>query len=398
MIRLFIGTPGAGKSYAALKDVVEELAYGSRLIVTNLPVLTGELNAWMAKEHPLWKDDINQRIRLISEEETKQFYRYRAIAGDLGTVSKEDSLAGRHLPYGEHRGAGVLYVIDEAHIPFDSREWASTGPELTYYNSQHRKLGDELVFITQFEKLIDVRVRGFVQEFCYFNNNGLEKFMTWFQKPATFSMEVHRKPPSGPGSPAPLESRTYRMDFALAKCYDTSAGVGIVGRKLPERKRKKAIPIWWLAVPIILAGIIIAKIPGWMGKGAGYWLRGGQETIEQKVAQATGATSARGEEQRQPQRETPDVPRGTTVKVPTAEPLHATGYILSPRRGMLVTLSDGTRKSTAPGVVEAITIKGERYALKPQKREEMRLTPVQNGPNVVSHENKQPDSQPRGDP
>jgi len=392
MIRLFIGTPGAGKSYAALKDLVEELAYGSRLVVTNLPVLPGELNAWMAKEHPAWTDDINQRIRIISEEETKQFYRYRGIAGDIGSVTKEDSLVGRHLPYADFRGAGVLYIIDEAHIPFDSREWASTGPELTYYNSQHRKLGDELVFITQFEKLIDVRVRGFVQEFCYFNNNGMEKFMTYFQKPATFTMEVHRKPPSGPGSPAALERRTYRMDFTLAKCYDTSAGVGIAGRKLPERKRKKALSVFWLIIPIVLAGYIIAKTPGWMGKGAGYWLRGGQKTVEEKLAEVT----------KQPD----SVSRGTTGdlainqgKVPPSEPVYATGYMTVPGRGVIVTLSDGTRKSTVRGVVEDIEIKGHKYEFKERKRKtEKALTPEEKSPNVTVHENKQPDSQPRGDP
>jgi len=167
MIRLFIGTPGAGKSYAALKDAVEELAYGSRLIVTNLPLLFGELNAYMSSVYPGWKEDINQRARLITEEETKQFYRYRTIIGDLGRVSREDSLAGRHLPYGEHRGNGVLYIIDEAHIPFDSREWADTGPELTYYNSQHRKLGDDVICITQSIGNVDKPFRSVAQDFTY---------------------------------------------------------------------------------------------------------------------------------------------------------------------------------------------------------------------------------------
>lgn len=283
MIRLFIGTPGAGKSYAALKDVVEELVYGTRLVITNLPLLLGNLNAYLAKKHPEWKDDINQRVRLITEAETKEFYRFRGVVGDIGTVTKADSLSGRHLPYGDHRGNGVLYVIDEAHIPFDSREWAETGPELTYYNSQHRKLDDELIFITQFEKLIDVRVRGFVQDFCYFQNMGLEKFMTIFRKPAMFAMEVHRKPPTGNNAPPPNERRYYKMDFELAKCYDTSAGVGIKGRKLPERKVKKGLNLWWILLAGLIVAWLISRIPRLISAGAESILR--PEVKEKKAGE-----------------------------------------------------------------------------------------------------------------
>jgi len=357
MIRLFIGTPGAGKSYAALKDVVEELVYGNRLIITNLPILAGELNAWLAVNHSTWTDDINLRLRIINEDETKQFYKFRAITGAIGQVTPEDSREGRHLPYGDHRGNGILYVIDEAHIPFDSREWASTGPELTYYNSQHRKLWDELIFITQFEKLIDVRVRGFVQEFCYFNNNGMERFWTYFQKPQSFTMEVHRKPPSGPSAPKPLETHHYRMDFTLAKCYDTSAGVGISGRRKPETRRKKSLSIWWLVAAAIVGGIALTQVPGWMGKGAGFLVRGGK-TAQQKAQEAVkevtgGVPPVEPTIQKKPQQ-----PEGKPPEV-----LYATGYAAGPK-GVIVQLSDGTRRVTVPGVAERVLIRGRSYELK----------------------------------
>jgi len=401
MIRLFLGTPGAGKSYGALKEVVLELLYSQRIVITNLPVLPGLLNAWMAKNHPEWTDDINQRVRIIGEDQTKEFYRYRSVIGDIGTVTKGDALEGKHLPYGEHKGNGVFYIIDEAHIPFDSREWASTGTELTFYNSQHRKMNDELIFVTQFEKLIDVRVRGFVQEFWYFNNDGLEAFWTYFQKPAGFTVEVHRKPPSGPHSPPPLERRKTRMDFTLAACYDTSAGVGITGRKMPEVKRKKKFAVWWLAIPVLLLGFMFLKAPDVLTSGIAYLLGNGVKT--QKTDQTKGGAQAslplnsgsipRAEREASLEKK--------AEKVPTAElppPVYATGYITAPGRGVVVTLSDGTRKTTAPGVVETVVIKGKAYELKDSSKKVSTIPVVPT--TVVVHEktNRKPSSDSGGGP
>jgi len=359
MIRLFIGTPGAGKSYGALKDLVEELVYGQRLIVTNLPVLIEVLNPYMAKKYPEWADDIHKRLRIITEEQTKEFYRYRYPVGDIGRVTIDDSKEGRHLPYGDHRGNGCLYIIDEAHIPFDSRAWADTGPELTYYNSQHRKLWDELVFITQFEKLIDIRVRGFVQEFCYFENHGLSKFMTWFQRPKVFTMEVHRKPP-GLGSPPPNERRHYQIDLELAACYDTSAGVGISGRKKPETGRRKGVPFWLIVFPALAIALLLAKIPGWTSGGVMTLMgREGKKETSQPVAAAPSFA--------------PPIPfqplakqlQQTEAKKP--DPVVVKSYLTSGRK-LIVTLSDGRILGENDGVLRMDTDylylrDGSRYAM-----------------------------------
>jgi len=339
MIRLFIGTPGAGKTYGALVDLIDELVYGDRLIVTNLPLLLPDLNAYLAEEYPDWTGDINQRIRILTESETKTFYLYRAIVGQLEAVSREESRAGRHPPYASLRGVGVLYIIDEAHIPFDSREWADTGPELTYYNSQHRKLNDQLIFVTQFVNLIDVRVRGFVQEFWFFNNQGLEKFMTFFQKPDYFHVEVHRKPPTGPTSPPPNETHRYKLNKRIAACYDTSAGVGITGRKMPDKKRKKAIPLWWILVPIVLVGAFMVLLPRWMGKG---------------FVAIAGGTTVQGAKKEALQSE---AKAGTGASVPQsvpAKPLIGVKKAVSwSKRGktVLINFDDGSTESEATGVI-----------------------------------------------
>jgi len=276
MIHVYYGTPGAGKSFGMLKDMVLELLYSQRLIVTNLPLDLGKLNEYMAKNHSDWGDDINLRVRLISDDEMRFFYSYRSIAdAPLPVPEKKQSLRSEapvHVDYEKGVSTapcGVAYYIDEAHIAFDSRSWESTGPELTYYASQHRKLNDECVFATQHPDMLEKRLRVLAQDFHFFNNNGLEKVFSFFRKPSFLQVSVYRRPPAGITSEKPQETRYYKLNVPLANCYDTSAGIGITGRKMPEVRRKGGLPVWLLIIPVLLIGYGLMKIPKLMGQAVG---------------------------------------------------------------------------------------------------------------------------------
>src|SRR5690606_31834193 len=119
---------------------------------------------------------------LLSVEESRRFWLHRIDARglhvDLDDVTRDDEKRGRNVDYevitGPNRDAlaagrprvypGIDYVIDECHVFFDARAWAESGLSLTYYNSQHRKLDDNVTFVTQFLELIDKRVKSFSQE------------------------------------------------------------------------------------------------------------------------------------------------------------------------------------------------------------------------------------------
>jgi len=267
MIRIFYGVPGAGKSYNALRDMVEELLYGSRLIVTNCAVDIGKLNAYLQRKYPgVDYGDINQRIRIISEEETRTFYAFRHVAdAPLRVPSKAESLRGIHVDYSGV--PAVCYYIEEAHIAFDARNWDQTGPELTFYASQHRKLSDESVFITQHPDMLEKRLRMLAQRFYSHVNNALRRAFTFFQMPAYFSCNVYSRPPTGgPGDPPAEEKRVFKLDKELADCYDTSAGIGIAGRKMPEKARKKGASVFWLLVPLACVLVALHYAPLWTGK------------------------------------------------------------------------------------------------------------------------------------
>jgi len=349
MIRIFTGAPGAGKSFGVLRsDLEPELLYGERLIVTNLPLKLPELCAYFGKHYPEWVGDIHNRIRLISLDQTKKFYLYRTPVGQLEDVSTEDSKNGRHVDYDSQRGNGCLYIIDEAQIPFDSREWAATGPELTYYNTQHRKLNDELVFITQSHDFLDGRVRKLAQEFWCFENQGLRKLWTFFRRPSFFTCEVHRKPPTHNGPP-PDATYRYRLNLELAAIYDTSAGIGIKGRNMPEKQRKKGVSALWLIIPVVIAFYLLNKVPDWIGKG----LSGAANRGQPSPSSRTGPD-------RPPSEAVPNFGKGVGLGArdpePSperrpADPPYVVNYVISPR-GLLVTLSNGETLSEGTGIVQ----------------------------------------------
>jgi len=348
MIRIYYGTPGAGKTYNALRDLLEELLYGTRLIVTNLPLNLGLLNSYCQRDYPAVDfGDINERIRIVTEEDTRTFYAFRSIAdAPLAVPSKEDSLRGRHVNYDNTRP--ICYYIDEAHVAFDARNWDKTGPELTFYTSQHRKLSDECVFITQHPDMLERRLRMLAQQFWSHQNNALERFMTIFRKPSYFHCRVYRHVPAGTQTPPPEESRVFTLDLALAACYDTSAGIGISGRKMPEKPRKKGLPVWLLLIPIIAAVYLLMKAPGCTADFLIKSSKGGTEALKD-IAPAkpseTGAPSPTGG----PRVAVESPPSPKVVPVDTV-PVFVQSYAL--RGGeAIVTLTDGRTLTKATGLL-----------------------------------------------
>jgi len=243
MIRIFLGKPGAGKSYGALRDILDEAVNGRRVLVTNLALDPGALSEYIQKRHPGadW-DPVTRYVRLSAEQVT-YFWRHR-LGVSLPPFSKERE---DNVPEGLK---GCLYVIDEAHIYFDARAWALTGLELSFYNSQHRKFDDQVVFVTQFLDLLDRRVRGFCQEFVYFQNHGLQRFLTCFRLPAYFTAKTYSKPYTGATGDNCEHAARFTLDKELAACYDTSAGVGISGRGKPENNPVRGVNFFWIGIPL----------------------------------------------------------------------------------------------------------------------------------------------------
>jgi hypothetical protein len=158
VIALVTGTPGAGKSYYTVCQIIEALEAG-KFVATNVELAPGWEHK-VANHHPLRWLIPGRRRRLAAS------YRERVyISPDLDELFRL-RLAGRK------EGRGWM-ILDEAHNWMNARTWDSDEDgqstkaeavrrrlQVVRFFSQHRKLGWDIFLISQDEKNIDRQVRS----------------------------------------------------------------------------------------------------------------------------------------------------------------------------------------------------------------------------------------------
>jgi hypothetical protein len=266
-VSFITGKPGGGKSFLATRVIIKELVSNpDTYVITNVPLKPQRIVEYAVARYG---SHINPaRIKVLSEEETKVFFLHRS--GGHVAPKPADGTDG-HIEYekcvgpdGETRNAfelmPVLYVIDEAHLHFGSRDWAKTGKSAMFYLSQHRKMGDNVIFVTQSWKNVDAQFRRVAQDFTVCVNLAKRKAFG-FKMPSVFTLRTYDSEPT----PYALEVSTeaQRMDVdGLGSCYDTAAGVGIAGRAADTKQEKKGLP-WQLAVGLgvlFIAALVFVPI------------------------------------------------------------------------------------------------------------------------------------------
>ena len=350
MIEFLLGKTGSGKSYLALKRAAEFLReWGDDGIIrTNLAIHTGRLNAYLKKHYPDIEPDVVGRVFFLEDQQVRQFFLYREPGNTLEMTSKEEQ-QNLHFPdfeaASDKAGKHVLYIIDEAHLFFDSREWQNVGLTLNFFCSQHRKFRSDIIFVTQFLDQVEKRLRNHATLFTECVNYGVRRLMLW-KMPKLFRTYETPKPP-----PYPAEYKgTCRMDFELADCYDTTAGVGAKGGRPPEKKRQKGLPFW--TFPALLGGSVVAFwfAPDIFVGGAFKVLGHNEKALEEKV-QAAVTPSPIQKEGVVNQNGSPGVnnapvslaetlPKDVTASRPV--PKKVRGYVVRGNQAVVV-LDDGTR-------------------------------------------------------
>ena len=288
------GKPGGGKSLYGLMLIVEALLKTRQSVITNLSVNPGELNAYIQEKHPEADVDLMNRLFLIDEEQTFRFYRHRPH----GFVFDEPEEKTERMQFKEctctngevtvvkrpQELGPVLYVIDEIHEFFNAREWMKTGKHMLSYISQHRKLGDDVIAITQALSNVEKQLRVVAQEYICLRNHSKEKF-GWFRSFDAFSRRHYLSPPTGGPGDVCTSHRFFRLDAeGLGACYNTAAGVGIAGEAADKGQKAKGIPP--VAVGVGLAVLLVALI--FIPLGGMRWLMGASP-IADIGAEATGA-------------------------------------------------------------------------------------------------------------
>lgn len=135
MIIIHEGIPGAGKSYDAVRKILDALKIG-RIVHTNIDGLNQDkCLEYIATWCDLSRDELSNRLFFIDKATILQFWEYIE--------------------------PGCLVVIDEAQLYFNSRDFTKqSNREIADWASTHRHYGYDVIFITQRAERIDTAVRS----------------------------------------------------------------------------------------------------------------------------------------------------------------------------------------------------------------------------------------------
>lgn len=264
MLTICVGPNGSGKSLWALHQLIRFLREDKRTIVTSLAVDLPRLNEYL-QQHYKDAPDVYRRVLKIGAEEMKTFWRYRGVV-DVWTDGSDgfDGAWGLEpVAFGAFPGEdwrkvtkGVIYVLDEVQTIFGAREWQKTSSEFLAYQSQHRKLGDDVIAISPASALIDKQFRILAGE-CVALSNLYKLKIGPVKAPRKIIYRVFQNCPPAPGEEA-LARGSFTIDGeGLASCYNTAAGVGIVaGADADKGKESKGVPFWALFVGLAAACVV----------------------------------------------------------------------------------------------------------------------------------------------
>ncbi|MBI4690418.1 MAG: hypothetical protein HY754_09165 [Nitrospirae bacterium] len=140
MIICYEGTPGSGKTYDAVKKILDNLRMG-RKIYTNIDGMGDSAKKeYIARLTGL--DDITMQLNFFWWD-------------------RQDD---RWLKFWDHVEVGSLIILDEAQNYFSNREWqAEKNKAFCKWASTHRHYGFDVVLITQNIERIDAAVRALVE-------------------------------------------------------------------------------------------------------------------------------------------------------------------------------------------------------------------------------------------
>lgn len=137
MITLYSGTPGSGKSYHAAKDLIARFRRGGG-IIANFPLKV--------------PDNIKPKKEL------------RVAYWDNSEITPQ-RLVAYALKYHKMGVEGqTLIVVDEAQVIFNCRDFhAKDRADWVKFFSQHRKLGFNMLLITQNDRMLDRQIRVLIE-------------------------------------------------------------------------------------------------------------------------------------------------------------------------------------------------------------------------------------------
>lgn len=275
-VYFIFGKPGGGKSLLAFHRILHELRFGKRTVITNVPILPDKLAEFLQTSYPNESVDVLRRLRLIEAEQLGQWFRYRGrMPTDDGSLGRwvdlppphcQEKIKGKPTDEATPDGATdfslspgpVFYTLDEIHIRFNARSWQSTGPGALYYLSQHRKLGDDVLLISQTPAQVDKQLRSLSQEWIHVTNLGKMRTGLFWTLPRRMLWRSYASLPT-PGEPIMMTGILKAESPGWADCYETASGVGMAGTSGADKADRQKGPSVFLGA-ILLAALVVLSL------------------------------------------------------------------------------------------------------------------------------------------
>ena len=219
MIIFFDGTPGSGKSYEAVKKIVDNLRMG-RKVYTNIEGMNDPKCIEAIKAiYNIGDYDIFNNLAFLEDEKIKNFW--------------------------EHVDEGALIVIDEAHKFFNVRDWQSEkNNKFAVWASTHRHHGYDVVLVTVDISRVDTSVRQ------------LTEWTYRFKKANFFGSLVQKKymcfayvGDDKDGKPLSNSVRTY--DAKIFHCYKSYVTKDIKELGIMKHANILRHPVFY-AIPVVI--------------------------------------------------------------------------------------------------------------------------------------------------
>ena len=283
-IKIIYGRGGSGKSFFQMHVIIKQLRETRRNIVTNLAINIPAFNAYLEKHFP--NEDLNLigRLRILTPDETFEFWKYRGPFRWTGNEYDRE----------EDKGAfGVCYIIDEAGASgFGAAGWAAKvgvgtrGERCVWYLDQQRKFSDDVFASTngRLPTAIAKPFRDKAHGFLRLKNGYLTTYGP-FKGRGRFEWAEFTQEPTGQAVESIAEG-TFTLG-ELADCYRTQDGVGGIGNAADKGQRAKGIPILWVIPGALVLASLCVMIPWALGRGAQHYI-GGTAPAEKSTQEAGG--------------------------------------------------------------------------------------------------------------
>ncbi len=244
MIICFEGTPGSGKSYEAVRKILDNLKLG-RLVYTNIDGMDLQNNRESIKSFCGLSDyELETRLIFMPHFQVNEFWKYTK--------------------------KGSLILIDEVHKWFSARDWASEkNKQFAEWASTHRHEGYDVVLITQKLEKVDSHVRSLIEwTYRYKKLNMFGSLIQQKYKRASFCGEDT--------TGKPLDNKLYTYDKRIFHCYKSFVADDVKELGIMKHSNVLKHPVF-LLIPISLivfvflffrSSFVQGKMPGAVPKKA----------------------------------------------------------------------------------------------------------------------------------